>query len=108
MHEKNTSKFSKCEPCHKHKQEPQVAARHKPYLKDMYKAYTFLLMDLMILLMDNCNMAMLSMDLESRSSLFTTIAVSTLIQLAVGILLDTRNAATASKPNVAHVTIVLK
>ena len=46
--------------------------------------------------------------LESRSSSITTITVSPLIQSAVRILLDSRNAATVSKPNVACVTTFLK
>ena len=46
--------------------------------------------------------------LESRSSSITTITVSPLIQSAVSILLDSRNATTASKPNVACVTTFLK
>ena len=37
-----------------------------------------------------------------------TITVSPLIQSVVGILLDSRNVATASKPNITHVTTVLK
>ena len=39
---------------------------------------------------------------------FTIITVSSLIQSAVGISLDSRNAATASKPNFAYVTTILK
>ena len=49
MHENNMGKFSKCEPCHKHKQQPQDVARHKPYLKALYNTYTLLLMDWMII-----------------------------------------------------------
>ena len=32
MHKNNVSKLSKCEPCHKHKQECQNIDQHKPYL----------------------------------------------------------------------------
>ena len=46
--------------------------------------------------------------LETKSTLFTTITVSPLVQLVVAILLDNRNAVTASKPNAACVTTVLK
>ena len=49
MHKNNASKFSKCEPRHKHKQEAQDVAEHKPYLKGLYNVYTLLLMDSMIL-----------------------------------------------------------
>ena len=45
MHENNAGKFSKCEPYHKHKQEPEDVAQHKPYLKVSYSAYALLLMD---------------------------------------------------------------
>ena len=58
--------------------------------------------------MENSNMAMLSMEHKCELSSFTTFTVSPLILLAVGILLDTRIAATASKPNVACVTTILK
>ena len=57
--------------------------------------------------MDSSNMAMLSM--EHRKQFITIyITVSPLIQSALGKLLDTRNAATASKPNITGVTTVLK
>ena len=42
---------------YKHKQKPQDVALHKPYLKVLYHNYVLLLMDLMIILMDNFNMA---------------------------------------------------
>ena len=58
--------------------------------------------------MDNYNMAMLSMEPKNGSSPFTAITVSPLIQSAVGILLDSRNAAATKKPNIACVTIILK
>ena len=45
MHENNMSKLSKCEPHHKHKQEPKDTAQHKPYLKVLYNIYVLLLMD---------------------------------------------------------------
>ena len=48
-------------------------------------------------LMDNSNIAMLSMNLESGSSPFTTLIVSPLIQSAVGILIDFKSTANASK-----------
>ena len=57
MHENNMSKFSKYEPHHKHK-EPQDITKHEPCLKVMYNMYTFPLIDN---LMDNYNMATLSM-----------------------------------------------
>ena len=54
-------------------------------------------------------MATLSIEpIESGSSPCTTITVSPIIQSAVGILLYTRNAATASKLNVVRVINVLK
>ena len=59
MHENNAIKFSKCEPNHEFKQEPWDIARHKSYLKVLYNTYTFLLLDN---LMDNFNMAILSME----------------------------------------------
>ena len=40
---------SKCQPCHKHKQESQDVAQHKPYLIVLYNAYALLLMDSMII-----------------------------------------------------------
>ena len=49
MHKNNVSKFSKCEPCHKHKQEHQDIDQHKPYLKVLYNAYMLLLMKWLIL-----------------------------------------------------------
>ena len=49
MHKNNASKFSKSEPCDKHKQEPQDIAGYKPYLKVLYNAYMLLLMDSTIL-----------------------------------------------------------
>ena len=49
MHKNNVCKFNKCEPHHKHKQEPQNIAQYKPYLKVVYNAFMLLLMDLMIL-----------------------------------------------------------
>ena len=58
-HKNNTRIFSKCELHHKHKQEPQDIAHHKPYLKVLYNKYAYLLMDNS---MDNSNMAMLSME----------------------------------------------
>ena len=59
--------------------------------------------------MDNYKIAtLLRRSLEKGSSPLVTIIVSLLIKSAVGILLDTRNAATISKPNVACVTTVLK
>ena len=59
--------------------------------------------------MDNCNMTTLSIEpIKNGSSPCTTIIVFPLIQLAVSILLYTRNAATASKPNVVRVINVLK
>ena len=63
--------------------------------------YMLLLMDN---LMDNSNMAILS--LEPRQQIITlhnNFTVSFFIQSAVGILLDTRNAAAASKPNVTYI-----
>ena len=59
MHENNMGKFSKCEPHHKHKQEPQDVAQHKPYLKVLYNMYALLLMDNS---MDNSNIMILSME----------------------------------------------
>ena len=59
MHEKIMNKFSKSEPRHKHKQDPQNAARHKPYLKVLYNVYVVLLMDNLV---DNSNVAMLFME----------------------------------------------
>ena len=58
--------------------------------------------------MDNSNMAMLSMEPRKQITTLHNNSVSSLIRLAVGILLDFRNAATASKPDVACVTTVLK
>ena len=49
MHENNMSKFSKCQPCHKHKQQPQDVAQHKPYLNALYNTYMLILMDSMII-----------------------------------------------------------
>ena len=46
--------------------------------------------------------------LESTSSPFTTITLSPLIQPALGILLDSRNATTTSKLNVTLITAILK
>ena len=59
---------------------------------------------------DNSNMAMLSMEPRKwilTTQPFTIITVSPLIQSAVDILLDSRNAAITSKPNVAYVTTIL-
>ena len=46
--------------------------------------------------------------IKSKSSPCTAITVSPLIQSAVSILLYTRNAATASKPNVVRAITILK
>ena len=43
VHKINASKFSKCEPCHEHKQKPQDIAQPKPYLKVLYNACALLL-----------------------------------------------------------------
>ena len=49
MHENNNmSKFSKCELCHKYKQQAQDIAQHKPYLKALYNTYTLPLMNSII------------------------------------------------------------
>ena len=61
--------------------------------------------------MDNFNMVTLSM--EPRKQIITlhnksTITVSPLIQSAIGISLDSRDTAAASKPNVARVIPILK
>ena len=53
-------------------------------------------------------MAMLNMEPKSGSSPFTTNTASPPIQSAIGILLNSRNAATTSKLNVIYVTTALK
>ena len=103
-----SNKFSIRELCHKHKEEPQDFAQHKPYLKILYNAYVFLLKDSIIFQWIIPTQRHYVWSLESRSSPFTTITVSSFIQSAVGILLDSRNAATTSKPNVTHATTILK
>ena len=57
---------------------------------------------------DNSNMAMLSMKPRKWIITLHNHYSLTLIQSAVGILLDSRNAETASKPNVVRVTTILK
>ena len=74
-------------------------AQHKPYLKVLYNAYAI---DNSV---DNSNMVTLSMEPRSEPLLFTIITVSPVIQSALGILLDSRNAAISSKPNVLHVLL---
>ena len=59
-------------------------------------------------LMDNSNMATLHMKHRNWITILHNNYVSPLIQSTVDIFLDSRNAATTSKPNVALVTIVLK
>ena len=90
--------------------EPQDVARHKPYLIVLYNAHMLLVSGLDGNSMDNFNIVTLSMELRKCiSSPFTTIiTVLPLIQSAIGILLDSRNAATASKPNVICATTNLK
>ena len=58
--------------------------------------------------MDNSKMAMLSMEPRKQITTLHNNSISSLIRLAVGILLNSRNAATASKLDVACVTNVLK
>ena len=57
-------------------------------------------------LMEYSNMTRLSMQHLKQSSPFITVIVSPLIQSAVGILLDSRNASTVGKPTVACVTTI--
>ena len=45
MHKNGMNKFSKCEPCHEHKQDPWDITQHKPYLKVLCNAYAPLLMN---------------------------------------------------------------
>ena len=56
--------------------------------------------------MHNSNMVTLSMEPRKRIITLHNNFVTPLIHSAVGILLDSKNAATASKPNVAHVSII--
>ena len=86
----------------------QDIARHKPYLNAFYNACACI-NKFGDTLMDNCNIATSSIEpIKSRSSPCTTITISPLIQSAVRIVIFTRNAVTASKPNVVRVTTILK
>ena len=96
------SKFSKSEPRHKHKQDPQNAARHKFYLKVLYNVYVVLLMDNLV---DNSNVAMLIM--ETIKEIITLHNMYSLTSYSISyknIWLDSRN---PCKPNIAYVTTVL-
>ena len=66
-HKNSTRIFSKYELHHKHKQEPQDTAHHKPYLKVLYNNYAYLLMDNSV---DNSNMVMLSMESRKQIIIF--------------------------------------
>ena len=102
LHKNNASKFSKYKTSHKHKQEPRDVAQHKPYLKVLYNMYVLLVMDNF---MDSSNMAMLSM--EPRKQIITFQNNYYLTSYSVSCR-ESKNAATDSIPNVAHVITVLK
>ena len=67
IHKNNMRIFSKWELHHKHKQQPQDTATHKPYLKVLYNNYAYLLMDNSV---DNSNMVMLSMESRKQIIIF--------------------------------------
>ena len=59
--------------------------------------------------MENSDIAMLSMEPRKQNMTITNnYYLTPLIQSAIGITLDSTNAATASKPNVACVATILK
>ena len=104
IHQHSRIMLSKSEPCHKHKQDPSDIAWHRPYLKVLYNAYALLLRDNF---MDISNMATRFMEPRKRIiTLYNNYCFTSLIQSAVGILLNSRNAAIASKPIVACGTTV--
>ena len=45
MHKNSMNIFSKCEPCHEHKRDPQDIPQHKSYFKVLYNAYALILMN---------------------------------------------------------------
>ena len=104
------SKFSKWEPRHEHKHEPQDIAQHKSYLYVLCNMYALLLMDnLMYNFLQNgeAYVNKYVWSLESKSSHFTIITVLSLILSIVCTgMFDSRNAETASKPNAAYVTTI--
>ena len=69
--------------------------------------YALLIMDSMIIHRIISKWWCLVWSVESRTSPFTMITISPLIQSAVDILFNSKNAATASKPNAVCVTTVL-
>ena len=73
-------------------------AQHKPYLKIRWCNTS----------MDNSNMTMLSMELRKWIITLHNNDYLTSYSISCRHITDTRNAATASKLNVAHVTTILK
>ena len=84
LEKNNASKFSKCEPHHKHKQKHQDIAQHKPSLKGLHNVYTLLVMNNS---MDNYNMAMLSMEPRKLTIIVHNNYCLPLIQSTIGLYL---------------------
>ena len=92
-----------------------LPARYRPYLaKSFVQLYVHASSNgLNDDFMDNSNTIMVTLSTEPRKRIITLqpqqqLILSHLLFNQLQILLDARNAATASKPNVARVTIILK